>query len=193
MTETLCGVWVDDVGLVHVSLATPEGARVERTDVLRPFAWLNGLPASVPADIKIEDLRGAAPYARLAHAQTLEAYEAFIKGAKAHVGIDAVRPLENQFLIQQRARLYRDLNFGQLRRCQLDIETSSADGSFSDASKAEDRVLAVGLRCAGKNRLLILEEASDPAEKALLLELNTALGEIDPDVIEGHNIYGVCT
>jgi len=189
MTETLCGVWVDDVGLVHVSLATPEGARVERTDVLRPFAWLNGLPASVPADIKIEDLRGAAPYARLAHAQTLEAYEAFIKGAKAHVGIDAVRPLENQFLIQQRARLYRDLNFGQLRRCQLDIETSSADGSFSDASKAEDRVLAVGLRCAGKNRLLILEEASDPAEKALLLELNTALGEIDPDVIEGHNIF----
>jgi DNA polymerase elongation subunit (family B) len=97
--------------------------------------------------------------------------------------------LENQFLIQQRARLYRDLNFGQLRRCQLDIETSSADGSFSDASKPEDRVLAVGLRCAGKNRLLVLVEATDAAEKNLLLELNSALAEIDPDVIEGHNIF----
>ena len=189
MTETLCGVWVDDVGLVHVSLATPEGARVERTDVLRPFAWLNGPPASVPAEIKIEELSGTAPYARLAQAETLEAYEAFIKTAKATVGVDAVRPLENQFLIQQRARLYRDLNFGQLRRCQLDIETSSADGAFSDASKPEDRVLAVGLRCAGKNRLLVLAEATDAAEKNLLLELNTALAEIDPDVIEGHNIF----
>ena len=97
MTESLCGVWVDDVGIVHVCLATPEGARVEKTDVLRPFAWLNGHPASVPVAIKLEDLSGAAPYARLAHAQTLEAYESFIKSAKATVGVDAVRPLENQF------------------------------------------------------------------------------------------------
>jgi DNA polymerase elongation subunit (family B) len=170
-------------------LATPSGGRVERTDVLRPFAWLNGSATPVPAGITLEELRGAAPFSRLAHAETLEAYESFIKSAKATVGVDAVRPLENQFLIQRRARLYRDLSFGQLRRCQLDIETSSADGSFSDASKAEDRVLAIGLRCAGQNRLLLLAEASDAAEKTLLSELNTALAEIDPDVIEGHNIF----
>jgi len=157
--------------------------------VLRPFAWLNGSATPVPAGITLEELRGAAPFSRLAHAETLEAYESFIKSAKATVGVDAVRPLENQFLIQRRARLYRDLSFGQLRRCQLDIETSSADGSFSDASKAEDRVLAIGLRCAGQNRLLLLAEASDAAEKTLLSELNTALAEIDPDVIEGHNIF----
>ena len=180
---------MDDVGQVHVALATPSGGRVERTDVLRPFAWLNGSATPVPAGITLEELRGAAPFSRLAHAETLEAYESFIKSAKATVGVDAVRPLENQFLIQRRARLYRDLSFGQLRRCQLDIETSSADGSFSDASKAEDRVLAIGLRCAGQNRLLLLAEASDAAEKTLLSELNTALAEIDPDVIEGHNIF----
>ena len=180
---------MDDVGQVHVALATPSGGRVERTDVLRPFAWLNGSATPVPAGITLEELRGAAPFSRLAHAETLEAYEGFIKSAKATVGVDAVRPLENQFLIQRRARLYRDLSFGQLRRCQLDIETSSADGSFSDASKAEDRVLAIGLRCAGQNRLLLLAEATDAAEKTLLSELNTALAEIDPDVIEGHNIF----
>ena len=189
MTETLCGVWVDDAGIVHVSLATPEGDRIERTGTLRPFAWLNGPVTKFSTEVKIEDLGGAAPYARLAHAETLEAYEAFIKSVKTTVGVDAIRPLENQFLIQQRARLYRDLSFGQLRRCQLDIETSSTDGSFSDASKPEDRVLAVGLRCGGKNRLLLLGESSDAAEKTLLLELNNALAEINPDVIEGHNIF----
>lgn len=162
---------------------------MEKTAVLYPFAWLRGQPAIVPPGLKIEELRGEGPFARLAHAETLEVYKSFIKSAKESVGVDAVSPLENQFLIQQRVRLYRELNFGQLRRCQLDIETSSADGSFSDASKPEDRVLAVGLRCGGKNRLLVLAEASDAAEQMLLLELNAALAEIDPDVIEGHNIF----
>ena len=189
MTETLCGVWVDDAGSVHVSIATPEGARVEKTAVLKPFAWLGVQPAAVPPGITIDELRGEGSFSRLAHVETLEVYENFIKSAKETVRVDAVRPLENQYLIQQRVRLYRELTFGQLRRCQLDIETSSADGSFSDASKPEDRVLAVGLRCGGKNRLLVLAEASDAAEKSLLLELNAALAEIDPDVIEGHNIF----
>ena len=189
MTETLCGVWVDDAGSVHVSIATPEGARVEKTAVLKPFAWLGVQPAAVPPGITIDELRGEGSFSRLAHVETLEVYENFIKSAKETVRVDAVRPLENQYLIQQRVRLYRELTFGQLRRCQLDIETSSADGSFSDASKPEDRVLAVGLRCGGKNRLLVLAEASDAAEKSLLLELHAALAEIDPDVIEGHNIF----
>ena len=189
MTDTLCGVWVDDDGGVHLCVAAPDGGRHERTDVLRPFAWLSGQTLVAPAGVTVEELKGDAPFSRLATAETLADYETFLKGAKEVGGVDAVRPLENQFLIQQRVRLYRDLSFGQLRRCQLDIETSSADGSFSDATKPEDRVLAIGLRIGGKNRLLLLAEATDAAEKLLLQELNAALAEIDPDVIEGHNIF----
>ena len=189
MDETLCGVWVDDDGRVHLSVATADGGRLERTETLRPFAWLSGQTPAMPTGVAIEELRGEGPFSRLVHGETLAIYEAFLKEAKDTCGVDAVRPLENQFLIQQRARLYRELSFGQLRRCQLDIETSSADGSFSDASKPEDRVLAIGLRCGGKNRLLLLEAATDEAEKKLLLSLNGALAEIDPDVIEGHNIF----
>ena len=64
-----------------------------------------------------------------------------------------------------------------MRRCQLDIETASTDGGFPDAARPGDRVLAIGLRCGGKNRLLVLAEMTDPAEKALLGELNAALAE----------------
>ena len=189
MTGSLCGVWVDDDGIVHVSVATADGGRSEQTDALKPFAWLSGQTVVAPAGITVEELRGEAPFARLARADTLAGFEAFLKTARQAGGVDAVRPLENQYLIQQRARLYRELGFAQLRRCQLDIETSSADGSFSDAAKPEDRVLAIGLRAAGKNRLLLLAEATDAAEKQLLQELNAALAELDPDVIEGHNIF----
>jgi DNA polymerase elongation subunit (family B) len=71
----------------------------------------------------------------------------------------------------------------------LDIETGSTDGGFSDASNPDDRVLAIGLRFGRRERLLVLAEPTDAAEKQLLLELNATLLAEDPDVIEGHNIF----
>lgn len=189
MTDTLCGVWVDDAGNVHLSVATPEGGRVERTDTFRPFAWLTAEPATGTADVTLEKLSGEAVFTWLAHAESLAAYEGFLKTTREGGGVDAIRPLENQFLVQHRARLFRELGFSQIRRCQLDIETSSADGSFSHASRPDDRVLAVGLRSGGRNRLLLLEAMTDEAEKKLLVDFNATLAEIDPDVIEGHNLF----
>ncbi|MBS0633503.1 MAG: DNA polymerase [Verrucomicrobia bacterium] len=188
--DTLCGVWVDSAGKVHTTVATPEGGREERMAALRPFAWLNDTPANANTHaIAIEALAGDGPYNRLAHADDLEVYDTFVREAKDSVGVDSIRPLESQFLLQHRQRLYRDLTFAQLRRCQLDIETGSGDGGFSDASRKEDRVLAIGLRFGDRNRLLVLEEPTDAAEKKLLEALNQVLREEDPDVIEGHNIF----
>ncbi len=193
MAEPICGVWVDKAGAVHLSTATADGGRVESTDALRPFAWLADhatLPASV-ADLALEDLKGPGVFTRLAHADDLATYEAFVKEARAASsgGVDAIRPLESQYLLQQRRHLFADLTFAQLRRCQLDIETGSADGGFSDASKPDDRVLAIGLRFGERVRLLVLAEETDAAEKALLAELNDVLAAEDPDTIEGHNLF----
>jgi DNA polymerase, archaea type len=190
MSESLCGVWVDDAGVVHLSVAGIDGSRVERTAVLKPFAWLNE-PVVVPPmeGVTIETLKGEGPFNRLAHAESLEIFEGFAKVAKETGSVDAVRPLESQFLLQNRERLFRDLSFTQLRWCQLDIETASSDGEFSDATKTDDRVLAIGLRFGERNRLLVLEEVSAAGEKRLLEELNAVLAEEDPDVIEGHNIF----
>ncbi len=188
MAGSLCGVWVDDAGGVHTTIATAEGGRETRTAALRPFAWLGGEPAARPTGITVEALRGEGPFRQMAHAENLAAFDALVKAAR-DAGVDSLRPLESQFLLQNRERLYRDLMFGELRRCQLDIEVASPGGSFPDAARPDDRVLAIGLRLAGKNRLLLLDEPTDAAEKKLLLALNAALAEIDPDVIEGHNLF----
>jgi len=82
------------------------------------------------------------------------------------------------------------LTFAHLRRCQFDIETgSSQDGAFSDPTKPDDRVLAIGLQFGSRQRLLVLDTMTDEAEKKLLLEFNDVLAEEDPDVIEGHNVF----
>jgi DNA polymerase, archaea type len=187
---SLCGLWVDDAGSVHTTVATAAGGREDRSATLRPFAWLGEVPVAESVEgITVEELRGAGVFRHLIHASSLGAFEGFVAFAKDSGPVDVIRPLESQFLLQQRTRLYRDLGFGGLRRCQLDIETDSPEGGFSDARRAGDRVLAVGLRCGGKNRLLVLEAESAAAEKQLLEELNRALAELDPDVIEGHNIF----
>lgn len=187
---SLCGVWVDGGGRVHTTIATADGGRETGAGELRPFAWLDRAPPDpCPPGVEREALSGPGPFAWLMHAAGLGNYDAFLKQAKGTVGVDAIRPLECQFLLQRRERLYRDLTFAQLRRCQLDIETASADGTFPNAARAEDRVLAIGLRCGGRNRLLLLDELSPAGEKRLLEALNAALAELDPDVIEGHNLF----
>lgn len=191
MSGALCGLWVDDDGVVHVALETAEGGREARTESLRPFAWLPAGAFVENDGVTLERLNGEGFFTELAHADSLARFEAWQDAAKtAGVrGIDVIKPLESQWLLQTRRRLFEGLPFARVRRCQLDIETGSADGAFSDATKAEDRVLAIGLRCGGENRFLVLTEESDAAEKTLLEAFNTALAELDPDIIEGHNLF----
>ncbi|MEY2878738.1 MAG: hypothetical protein RLZZ15_1118 [Verrucomicrobiota bacterium] len=191
MSGALCGVWVDETGRVHTTVATPDGGRETRPETFRPFAWLNDTPPDANLHgLTLERLAGPGPFDRLVHAETLGEFETFLKAAKAAAGgVDSIRPLESQFLLQHRRRLYHELPFGALRRCQLDIETGSASGNFSDAAQPGDRVLAIGLRCGGANRLLLLDAMTDAAEKKLLEDFNAALAALDPDVIEGHNVF----
>jgi DNA polymerase elongation subunit (family B) len=188
--ESLCGVWIDGEGNAHVSVETAGGGREERKMPFEPFAWLSSNPFDAPvAGIATEVLAGSAPLGLLARASSLDAFDGFVREARETAGVDAIRPLESQFLLQARARLFADMGFSALRRCQVDIETGSEDGSFSDAGRAGDRVLAIGMRYAGRDRLLLLEAMTDEAEKKLLQDFNAELAAADPDVIEGHNIF----
>ncbi|MDR1283733.1 MAG: DNA polymerase [Opitutaceae bacterium] len=155
---SLCGLWIAADGIAHLALARPDGTREERTDTLRPFAWLT-VPTTESPDLAteratnalhIEPLAGDAVFNRLVHADTLPAFDAFVKTARAAsgagIGVDVIRPAESQYLLQHRQRLFRDISFSQVRRCQIDIETASHDGEFSDATKPGDHILAIGLR-----------------------------------------------
>ena len=187
----LCGVWVDADGRAHLAVATANGGREEKTETFRPFAWLgDAAVVGGVAGVEVEPLKGEGTFRWLAHAQGCAAFEDFVNEAPDGAMVDWIRPLENQFLLQHRRRLFGELIFTQLRRCQLDIETGHAAGEdFSDARNAADRVLAIGLQFGSRQRLLVLEEETDGAEKRLLLELNDVLETEDPDVIEGHNIF----
>jgi DNA polymerase I len=186
--EALCGLWIDDGGRAWVCMAQPDGSRREQEDRLRPFAWVS--EAALAEGITIEPLQGEGLFNHLIHADTLGGFEAYLKAAPDGAQRDVLKPYESQWLVQKRARLYEGLPFARLRRCQLDIETGAVEaGAFSDARNPGDRVLAIGLQCGERRELLTLGEESDAGEKRLLLAFNELLRELDPDVVEGHNLF----
>ena len=188
MTEPLCGLWIDDAGRVHTCRATAAGGRTEQAATFQPFAWL--AEETIHAGVRLEPLKGEGAFRWLAQADSLETFGAFFKSIPDRAGVDVLKPYESQWLLQQRARLYAGMKFADLRRCQLDIETGAAEpGGFSDARNPGDRVLAIGLQCGSRRELLTLGEESDAGEKRLLLAFNETLRELDPDVIEGHNLF----
>lgn len=191
MAGSLCGVWVDGEGRVHTTVATAAGGREEHIDTMRPFAWAQATPAEVNlTGLEVELLAGEAPFGRLFHATDRSTFDRFCTEARsAAVNLDVIRPLETQYLLQNRRRLFGDLAFHELRRLQLDIEVGSGDGHFPDASRPDDRIIAIGLRFRGAARLLVLEEPTDAGEARLLRSFEAALHELDPDVIEGHNLF----
>jgi DNA polymerase elongation subunit (family B) len=94
----------------------------------------------------------------------------------------------SQFLMQTGMTLFKGMEFEELHRLQLDIETYSSRGSrFSNPARPEDRIILIALSDnRGWEQVL---GGKHKSEKDLLKEMIDLIRKVDPDVIEGHNIY----
>ena len=93
-----------------------------------------------------------------------------------------------QYLLASGRTSFGGMRFGELRRLALDIEVVTGDGhEFPSAQRAADRIVAVALADSTGFRHVVRGDRLD--EAALLAETTRIIGERDPDVIEGHNIF----
>ena len=93
-----------------------------------------------------------------------------------------------QYLLTTGRTSFGGLRFGDLRRLALDIEVVTGDDhEFPSAARESDRIVAVALADSTGFRHVVRGDRLD--EPALLEETTRILGERDPDVIEGHNIF----
>jgi DNA polymerase elongation subunit (family B) len=96
-------------------------------------------------------------------------------------------PVE-QYLMLTAVTNFIGMEFSQLRRLQLDIETYiSAGFEFPNPERPGDRIVAIAIRdSTGFERVISGREFD---ERAMLEEMVRILLERDPDVIEGHNLF----
>ena len=89
-------------------------------------------------------------------------------------------PVE-QYLVQSGRTLFKGMVFDETRRLQLDIETTGFD-----ARQPDTQVIVAAIRTSdGLEELLSLTTT----EADLLDELSERIRQLDPDVIEGHNLF----
>ncbi len=149
----------------------------------RPFAW-----TTEPVAGEMRELTGGGAFKFVVAFDNVTAFGK----AKATYRRElfALNDLGHQYLLQSGRTLFKGMDFGDLRRMQVDIETHTrADGSMSDAVR--DPLLAIALSdSSGWEEILVVEDPADETEEKAVLEKFVALvRERDPDVIEGHNIF----
>lgn len=91
---------------------------------------------------------------------------------------------EEQYLVATGRNYFRDLTFDQLHRLQFDLETTGLNAE-------RDRVFMIAVRLPdGSLRTLEAAGTTDNDERRLLKELADLVRDVDPDVIENHNLHG---
>ncbi|MEN3037703.1 MAG: DNA polymerase domain-containing protein [Candidatus Kryptonium sp.] len=93
----------------------------------------------------------------------------------------------HQFLLQTGITLFKGMEFNDLYRIQIDIETYTKH-RFSNPERPDDRIIVISLTDNRGWEHII--DGRRKSEKQMLIELIDIIRKKDPDVIEGHNILG---
>ena len=169
---------------VVLYLAGEDGSRTTRLDEFRP--WILAERAEPWAAIRpqpaITPLAGEQTFRYLVEfanwSAYLDAMQAASRTGEAHF---RVRSAIEQYLISAGRTLFRGMDYTDLRRVQLDIETLGLDPEAEDAM-----VVAAAMRTTDGDEVFMTNTGS---EADLLTRMSEWLLARDPDVIEGHNIF----
>lgn len=169
--DSICGLWADADGNMHICHAGADGARYCASTRFEPFLWTNRAAADTPAEFIAENLnlpsdsKPRTPLDTILRFHSPRDMEKYFKNREKRLPIQRITSVENQFLLANGLRMFKEMNFDQVRRLQLDIEVHSEEG-FPVASRKGDRIIAVGLSGHGGRKILELEDFTDEAEKS---------------------------
>ncbi|MGD8228220.1 MAG: DNA polymerase domain-containing protein [Desulfobacteraceae bacterium] len=94
----------------------------------------------------------------------------------------------HQFLLLTGKALFKGLPFKDLHRLALDIETACTPGyEFPNPRREGDRIISIALMDNhGYEEVFFGQEMG---EKEMLMALGERISRLDPDVLEGHNLF----
>jgi DNA polymerase I len=96
-------------------------------------------------------------------------------------------PVHQHLLLTGKTQ-FKGLGFKDLHRLAFDIETACAPGyEFSNPERDEDRIISIALADSrGRSEILF---GGEMEEKEMIESLSDRIRDLDPDVLEGHNVF----
>jgi len=193
-------VAVEPVGGSRMRLFIRERDGVEsRDEPFHPFILLEdeGLLTGFKGSSQIEPLSGSNEYRYLAMFQDFSDCQRAKTYLQKRTGEPPSSPKApylflsdpvHQYLILTGKTLFKGLVFDELHRMALDIETLCAPGyEFPNPLREEDRIISVAIMDnRGRSHVFF---GRDMDEEEMLWALGEKITRLDPDVVEGHNIF----
>ena len=177
---------------VHVyRRADAAGPTVAEKASFQPFLWMAGEQEGIES----EPLSGGLTYDRLVRCAGWADFNGVRADLRERSGVKhfALTDPVQQYLTATGRTLFKGMDFAELRRMQVDIETfCTADYEFSNAERPGDHLMAIAVSdSTGWEELIPVEAGAnvDKSEKAALERLTALIRERDPDVLEGHNLF----
>src|SRR5580658_3752064 len=146
---------------------------------------------------QVTELKGEFRFRHLVTLASTEALEALKRHLKNVTGKTSGSPEAPYLLLTDPVEQYLMLTgmthfigmeFAQLRRLQLHLETYITPGfEFASAAREGDRIVAIAIADNRGFEHVIRGDSMD--ERTMLADLVRIIGERDPDVIEGHNLF----
>ncbi len=182
-TERIVAVEYSRNGQIHVIHRTLEDAVESQMVAFRPWLVTTEQGVNAANTRNVEPLAGDLP---LKFRLTFGSWSLY-RGDLERITHDKIavhrfgQPTD-QFLISSGKTLFKGMAFDDLIRLQIDIETTGLDPDSPEA-----RILAIAVSTnRGESSVIATGELS---ESEALEQLNSWIERVDPDVIEGHNIY----
>ncbi|HEY2518356.1 MAG TPA: DNA polymerase domain-containing protein [Polyangiaceae bacterium] len=193
----IVSVWADRRGFASIWSRGERGVVLTREPfrawVLAASTKLLDVAGSAAGRVACEELGGEhGSYRYLLSAPTFDAIEgALVTGARrlgrtierlGDLGseIHQLGSIE-QFLVGSGCAYFRDLQYGDLSRMQIDFETTSLD-------PARGHIFLAAVRHGSFETTL--EAPGEEDERRLVVDLIALIAARDPDVIENHNLFG---
>ena len=180
-TERIVAVEFSVPNHAEVFVRETDGSTSLRKEEFAPFLWTSSAGTPLDGALTLDQLMTFPDWRSY---QDLRA-RLTKEGTPFFASNDPVQ----QYLTSSGRTLFKGMRFEDLRRLQIDIETTLSDG-FAFSSPDRDAVSAIALSDAtGWEEIFVIEPDSVESERAALEGATGIIQERDPDVIEGHNLF----
>ncbi|MEM1056142.1 MAG: DNA polymerase domain-containing protein [Bacteroidota bacterium] len=197
-TERIVALHLAERGAMRVYRRLADDTVVHEDEPFHPFFLLSDIDhlRGFPRDrFQFQELAGSNAYGTLVVFPDLNAYWDAIRHVRQAAETERSRPdalylvgsPEQQYLMQTGRTLFLGMELPDLHRLQLDLEVYAEEG-FPQAEVEEHRIILVALSDNRGWSRVVGGPMMD--EQSVLEETLDLVRERDPDVIEGHNIFG---
>jgi DNA polymerase, archaea type len=180
-TPRIVAIELGETGTVRVYRRETDGSTAADVEPFHPFVWADS--DVVDLGIETEKLGGDLKYGWLVTVDSWKELIALRNGLR-NAGRDffAFTDPVQHYLTATGHTLFKDLEFEELKRIQLEVLSSEGD---------ENHIMSIALSDnTGWQELIIVDAKNvEESEYGALKRLTALIKERDPDVIEGHNLF----